>query len=126
MPVLNQGAPDTGCLLTEANGHRSRENITIAAGSGILAPGTVLAKYTSGGSVGKYTAARGTGTDGSQTAAAVLLYGVDATAGDVRVAAVARDCEVNGKTLVYHPSISTAQLRLTADSQLAGVGILVR
>lgn len=126
MPTYTQTAANTAFVLTEAAGHRSRENIVIASGSGILAPGTVLAKLTSGAEIGKFTPARATGADGSQTAAAVLLYRVDATTSDVRIAGVARDCEVNGKGLVYHPSIATAQDRLRADAQLAAAGILVR
>lgn len=124
MPALiDNGARDTGCILTEANGHRSRANITIAAGAGILAPNTVLAKVTA---TGKYVPAKATGSDGSQTAVAVLLYGVDASTADAWVAGMVRDGEVNGKTLVYDPSISTQALRLAADAQLAAAGIIVR
>lgn len=124
MPALiDNGARDTGCILTEANGHRSRANITIAAGAGILAPNTVLAKVTA---TGKYVPAKATGSDGSQTAVAVLLYGVDASATDVWIAGLVRDAEVNGKTLVYDPSIGTQALRLAADAQLAAAGIIVR
>ena len=122
-PIIDSGARNTGCILTEANGHRSRANITVAAGAGILAPGTVLAKVTASG---KYVAAKGAGDDGSQTAVAVLLYGVDASAEDVWVAGLVRDAEVNGKTLVYDPSIGTQALRLAADTQLAAAGIIVR
>lgn len=122
-PIIDSGARDTGCILTEANGHRSRANITIAAGAGILAPNTVLAKVTA---TGKYVPAKATGSDGSQTAVAVLLYGVDASAADVWVAGLVRDAEVNGKTLIYDPSIGTQALRLAADAQLAAAGIIVR
>ncbi len=121
--ILDSGARDTGCILSEPNGHRGRANIVIAAGAGILAPNTVLAKVTASG---KYVTAKATGSDGSQTAAAVLLYGVDATAGDVWVAGLVRDAEVNGKTLVYDPSISSQALRLAKDAELAAAGIIVR
>ena len=124
MPALiDNGARDTGCILSEANGHRSRANLTIAAGAGILAPNTVLAKVTA---TGKYVPAKATGSDGSQTAVAVLLYGVDASTADAWVAGMVRDGEVNGKTLVYDPSISTQALRLAADAPLAAAGIIVR
>lgn len=127
MLYTDPGARDTGCILTEANGHRSRANITVAAGAGILAPNTVLGQITAtGANKGKYRAASPDATDGSQTAVAVLLYGVDASAGDVWVAGLVRDAEVNGKTLVYDPSISTQALRLAANTQLAAAGILVR
>jgi hypothetical protein len=40
-------------ILSEANGQRSREAITIASGAGIIAAGTVLGKVTA---TGKYLA----------------------------------------------------------------------
>ena len=40
-------------ILSEANGQRSREAITIASGAGIIAAGTVLGKVTA---TGKYRA----------------------------------------------------------------------
>lgn len=121
------GARNAGCILSEANGHRSRANITIAAGAGILAPGTVLGKITATGATqGKYRPASPDATDGSQTAAAVLLYRADASAADVWVAGLVRGAEVNGKTLVYAPTVNTQALRLAADAQLAAAGIIVR
>ena len=59
-------------------------------------------------------------------AAAVLLYGVDASAEDVWVAGLVRDAEVNGKTLIYHPTINTQALRLASDAQLAAAGGIVQ
>ena len=128
MPTYTDtGTRNAGCILSEANGHRSRANITILAGSGILAPGTVLGKITATGATqGKFRPASPGATDGSQTAVAVLLYGVDASAADAWVAGLVRDAEVNGKTLVYDPSISTQALRLAADAQLAAAGVIVR
>lgn len=128
MPTItDNGARNAGGILTEANGHRSRANITILSGSGILAPGTVLGKVTApGASEGKYRPASPDATDGSQTAVAVLLYGVDASSADAWVAGLVRDAEVNGKTLTYAPTVNTQALRLAADAQLAAAGIIVR
>lgn len=128
MPTYTDtGARNAGCILTEANGHRSRANITTAAGAGILAPNTVLGQITAtGANKGKYRAVSPDAVDGSQVAAAVLLYRADATAADVWVAGLVRDAEVNGKTLVYAPTVNTQALRLAADAQLAAAGVIVR
>lgn len=125
--MIDTGTRNTGCILTEANGHRSRANITIAAGAGVLAPGTVLGQITAtGADKGKYRPASPDATDGSQVAAAVLLYHADATVADVWVADLVRDAEVNGKTLTYAPTVNTQALRLAADAQLAAAGVIVR
>lgn len=46
MSIKTEGVHAGEFLLSEANGERSRENITITSGSGILPAGTVLAKIT--------------------------------------------------------------------------------
>jgi len=76
MTVLTEGRHPGEFLMTEANGQRSRDSITIASGAGIIAPGTVLGKITASG---KYLASAAGATDGSQTAVAIALYGCDAT-----------------------------------------------
>jgi len=49
MTVLIEARHPGEFLMTEANGQRSRETITIASGAGIIAPGTVLGKVTASG-----------------------------------------------------------------------------
>lgn len=127
--ILDNGNRPTACLLSEADGRRSRDNITIVAGSGVIAPNTVLGKITSGANAGKYKPSPAAAEDpdiGNQTANAICLYGGDATAADIKVAAVTRDCEVNGKTLIYAPTVTTPAHRAAKRDQLAGVGIIVR
>jgi hypothetical protein len=129
MTVFNEGRHPGEFLLTEANGQRSRENITIASGSGIIAPGTVLGKFTSGANEGKYGPAPAAAADpdvGNQTAVAVALYGCDATSADANIAAVARDAEVNGKTLTYASTVNDDAKKAAKIAQLAAVGIIVR
>ena len=48
MTVLIEGLHPGAFLMTEANGQRSRENITIASGAGIVAPGSVLGRVPTG------------------------------------------------------------------------------
>ncbi|MFT3973321.1 MAG: head decoration protein [Amaricoccus sp.] len=123
MATITEGRHACEGLLSEANFHRSRDNITVVSGAGKLVPGTVLGKLTAGG---KYTPSPATGSDGSQTAVAVLLYPVDATSGDVQVAAITRDAEWNGKTLTYAGSVDDDTKKAAKHTQLAAVGIIVR
>lgn len=86
-----------GFIISEANGNRSRDNVTILSGQNLLA-GTVLGKITAGG---KYVAFDTGNGDGSETGAAILLAACDATGGDKAAAVIARDAEVNGDELVF-------------------------
>lgn len=123
MTVLIEGRHPGEFLMTEANGQRSRENITIASGAGIIAPGTLLGKVAASG---KFVASAVGATDGSQTAVAVALYGCDATSADAAIAAIVRDAEVNGHVLTYHAGRDQAAEKASAKADLAGVGIIVR
>ncbi|MAU95429.1 MAG: head decoration protein [Fulvimarina sp.] len=123
MVTFTEGRHACEGLLSEANFHRSRDNITVVSGAGILAPGTVLAKITASG---KYKASTATGSDGGQTANAILLYPVDATAADVQVAAITRDAEWNVHTLSYDSTVDDDTKKAAKHVQLAAVGIIVR
>ena len=123
MTVFNEGRDAGEFLLSEANGNRSRDVATVASGAGVIAPGTVLGKLTSGG---KYTASPATGSDGSQTAVAVALYGCDATSADQKLVVIARDAEVNVNLLAYASSVDDAAKKAAKATQLAAVGIIVR
>ena len=112
-------------LRSEANGNRSREQVTILAGSGsdrVLGSGTVLGKLTSGG---KYVAQDPDASDGSEDAAGILLNGVTAPDGtDVEAAIIARDAEVNGAGLTWSEDTDLDQA--AAIVQLEALGIQVR
>lgn len=123
MPTYTEGRHPGEFLLSEANFHRSRDNIVVASGAGVLAAGTILAKVTASG---KYVPAAATGSDGTQTAVAVLLRGVDATSADVPVAAITRDAEVKGPVLVYGTTLNDDTKKGAARTQLAAVGIISR
>jgi hypothetical protein len=110
-------------LLSEANGERSRDTITVASGAGVIRPGAVLGRVTASG---KFVLSPDTGADGSQTAIAVALYGCDATSADQKIAAMLRDCEVNSNMLSHAASVNDATKRGTKATQLAAVGIIVR
>lgn len=123
MATVYEGRHAGEFLLSEANFHRSRDNIVIESGSGVVEAGTLLGKVTT---TGKYKPATATGTDGGQTAAAICFRTVDATSADVAVAAITRDAEVKGPALVYGSSLNDDTKKGAARAQLAAAGIITR
>jgi hypothetical protein len=126
MTTFTEGRHAAEFVLSEAEGTRSRDNVTLEGGftdAGVLKAGTVLGKLTSGG---KYVASPASGSDGSQTAVAVLLYPADLADGDVEAAVVSRDAEVNGNCLEYEATVDTDNEKAAKATQLAAVGIIVR
>ena len=129
MTVFTEGRYPGEFLLSEANGSLSREVVTVVSGSGVIAPGAVLGKFTSGANSGKYSLAPNAAADpnvGNQTAVAVALYGCDATSTDQKIVIVARDAEVNSNMLSYASSVDDATKKAAKATQLAAVGIIVR
>jgi hypothetical protein len=100
-------------LLSEANGTRSREPITLTGGA--FPAGQVLGKITASGS---YTAYDPVATDGAEAAAAILYEAVDASTADATGVAIVRDAEVKGVLLTDNDAAGTAAL--------AALGIIVR
>ncbi len=84
-------------LISEADGTLSRETVVIVAGSAGLVPGLVLGKITASG---KYAPYDDDNADGTETAVAILLEAVDATA-DVSAAVVFRLAEVKTAALQW-------------------------
>jgi hypothetical protein len=119
--VVTEGPHAGNFILSEAAGQRSRENVTLLSGEVIFA-GTVLAKVST--KYVPYHAAAGNGS-GSDTALAVSINNVDATGGDVEIAVIARDAEVNGYQLRYENTSPDADPDAVAV-QLKAVGIIVR
>ena len=95
MPTLTEGKRDFEFLLTE-EGSISREQVTIAAAAGLLAPGTVVGKITASG---KYIAYSNAAVDGSEVAAGIVCYGVPDLAVDQKAVIIARLAEVKADEL---------------------------
>lgn len=114
---------DWSVLHSEASGKRSRESVTIASGSGKLDAGTIVGMVTASK---KYTGSPETGADGSETAAAVLGHGVDATSQDVEAVVIKRDAEVKASLLIFHSSVDTDAEKAAKITQLAEVGVITR
>ncbi len=121
MTILTEGPRNAGYLVSEANGTRSREVVTLEAGH-IYLPGAVLGKVTA---TDKYGPLNPAGNDGSEKAAAVLYAGVDATDADKPGVVTARDSEVQASELIY-PAGITPEQTTTALADLAALGIVAR
>ena len=107
-------------LKSEANGQRSRENITVVSGQDLVA-GAVVGKITA---TGKYAVYDNGASDGSEAAAGVLLEAVDATDADKAGAIIIRDAEVDGDLLNWGSNDGTGVTAGIAD--LLALGIIVR
>jgi hypothetical protein len=91
MQAITERPSDLAFVVTTAEGRRSWEDGVVASGQGRLSARTIL-KMASG----KLVAWDGTGIP-----IGILAKGVDATSADKPAAYLARDAEVNGKTLIY-------------------------
>ncbi|WP_054073906.1 head decoration protein [Comamonas testosteroni] len=121
MTTLTEGPRNAGYLISEANGTRSREVVTLAAG-GVYPPGAVLAQVTASQ---KFVELDPAASDGSEKAVAVLYAGVDATDGDKPGVISARDTEVHEEALIF-PAGITPQQTTTALAELRALGIVAR
>lgn len=104
-------------LLSEADGTRAREKVTVTvSGSTKWLSGTVLGKITATGKYVKYDEA---GTDdGRRVAAGVLWNELDPVAGDVKATIIARDAEVLESALTG--------IDANGKADLLALGIVVR
>lgn len=125
MALLETAIVASDWLKAEDGSYRSRDTAIIASGAGKLVSGTVLAKVAA---TGKYVpaAAAAAGSDGSQTAVAVLLFPVDATSADAKAVIVSRHAIASHAGLTYGATINDATKRAAANAQLGAVGIIVR
>lgn len=128
MTVYTEGRHAAEHIVSEDNGTRSREVVTLLIGNNLPA-GAVLAKIATGGNVGKYTALDPASTadpaDGTKVAAAVLFAPVDATAGDRAAVVHLRDCEVKTRALGW-PVGATTNQKNAALAELATLGVIGR
>ena len=100
-------------LVSEANGKRSRETITVTGGPYVA--GQVLGQITASGD---YTAYTSGASNGSETAAGILWDAADGSAADVTAVAIVRDAEVDAATITGDDA--------DAITDLAAIGIITR
>lgn len=115
MATLTEARRTGEFIISESNGTRSREKVTVAAAAGAMVAGTVVGKLTVGG---KYVAYNPLGDDGEEVAAGVLYEGVEDLAADQPAVIIARDAEVTGIRLTGNDAAGTAAL--------AALGVIVR
>ena len=123
MTVLTQ-LPSLGDVLKyEVNPNYTRDTVTLLVGMPYPV-GSVLGKITASG---KYKLATSGGTDGAQTAVAVLLYAVDATLADAVGVVVSRGPAIISRpALAYDATVNDGAKIITKLGQLAAVGIIAR
>jgi hypothetical protein len=126
MPVLTQN-PTLGDLLKfELNGSYNREVVTLKLGTNYQL-GSVLGRITASGKYRLSPNALVAGDEGAETASAVLLEYVDATAADkVGVVAVRGPVLLAKGCLIYDASVNDAAKKGTKNTQLANVGLVPR
>ena len=123
MPVLTEPPSMGDVLKYEVNPNYTREVITLQLGLSYPA-GSVMGRITASG---KYKLATSGGTDGAQTASAVLLYAVDATLADAVGIVVTRGpAIVSRAALAYEATVNDAAKIAAKITQLGAVGIIVR
>lgn len=127
--IVNEAPRQTDWLKREADSLYSRAEIVVASGQGILASGAVLGRITADGATqGQFKLVTVAATDGSQTAAAILLDPVDATSATAPAVAIVRDAIVSTDGLVYGADVDTTAERAAVAAALAALNppILVR
>jgi len=120
-------APTLGDLLKyELNGNYSRETVTLKSGTN-YALGSVLGKITASGKYRLSPNAQVVGDEGAETAVAVLIEAVDATAADKTGLVVARGPAIVSKAaLVFDASVDDSTKKAAKDAQLSAAGIVPR
>lgn len=123
MPVLTEPPSMGNVLKYEVNPNYTREVVTLLAGMPYPV-GAVLGRITASG---KYKLATSGGTDGAQTASAVLLCAVDATLADATGIVVARGPAIVSRAgLAYDATVDDGAKITTKIGQLAAAGIIAR
>jgi hypothetical protein len=123
MTVLTQ-PPSMGDILKyEVNPNYTREEVTLLQGMPYPV-GSVLGRITASG---KYKLSTSGGSDGAQTATAVLLHAVDATLADaIGIVLVRGPAIVSRAALAYDGTVDDAAKITTKIGQLAAAGIIAR
>ena len=121
MADFTEGRHPAEFIVSEANGRRSRDTVTVASGAD-LEPNTVVGKVTASGKVVQLAPAA---VDGSEVAYGVLIHAAKAASADVTVTAIVRDAEAAENLLVWPDGISGPE-KTAARGELETRGIVTR
>jgi hypothetical protein len=126
MPVLTM-TPTLGDLLKyELNSNYCRESVTLKSGAN-YAIGSVLGRITASGKYRLSHAAQVVGDEGAETALAVLIEAVDASAADKTGLVAARGPIIVSKAaLAFDASVDQAAEKTAKHAQLTAAGIVPR
>lgn len=126
MAVKTEKLNVSDVVLYEAPQKYSRDVETIASGEGVLAVGMVLGRVTASGKLVAAPPASAVGKEGAETAMAVLLEEIDATAADAEAVVMTRQGVVNRANLSFEAGVDTAAERDAKVAELKAAGILAR
>jgi hypothetical protein len=120
-------SPTLGDLLKyELNANYCRETVTLKSGTN-YALGSVLGKIAATSKYRLSPAAQVVGDEGAETAVAVLIESVDATAADKAGLIVARGPTIVSRAaLVFDASVDQPAEKTTKHAQLTSAGIIPR
>jgi len=121
MAAITEEAHDGEFVVSEANGTRSREEVTMVSGTAAMTAGAVVGKVTASG---KYAAYDDGLADGTEVCAGVLFGAVDASAADAQCTIIARDAELNSSEIDWLDQAGAEIVNGTAD--LLALGIILR
>lgn len=107
MTILTEQNHAAEFLLSEGDGHISRETVSVIAGAALPA-GQVLGIVAASG---KYAPYDNAASDGTQSAAAILYAGLAESASDRRAVAIVRLAEVAAGRLTGLDSAGTADFK---------------
>ena len=126
MPTLTM-SPTLGDLIKyELNGNYNRETVTLIAGTN-YALGSVLGKITASSKYRLSPVAEVEGDEGAETAVAVLLEAVDATAADKAALVIARGPVILSKAaLTFDASVDDAAKTAAKHAELSSAGLVPR
>lgn len=119
--VLTPGRRPLQFILREANGQRSRDNLTILSGGALLA-GQLSVLVASTGKVIPLVASP---TYATGDKVVLPCYAYNAAGADVMGAFVTRDAELIEEDLIYPAGISGPN-KLAAVAKLAEAGLIIR
>jgi hypothetical protein len=121
--ILSGGVRPGDFILSENEqvGARSRDNLTFKSGN-TFKPGQVCGIITATGKVVPLDPAA---SDGSDDAAVLPVYAIDATAADVMGVGITREATVKEDGLIWPAGIS-APNKAAAIAQLKALGIIIR
>lgn len=116
-----EGRRPSEFIVSEANGRRGRDAVTVASGAD-LGSAVVVGKVTANGKMAQLAPAA---SDGSETAYGILIYPAGAATADAVVTAIVREAEINGELIVWPEGITEGQ-KTTAIADLEARGLIIR